>query len=181
MNMKNILFILTFLVMSTVANAEIKREYLGITLGQGMIDPGDDSSIQNDDLESSLSYGVFGTRITESGFGVELGIVAFDEFQSEDFDNVYARAYGFEVSPLYEMALSETVALYGKAGLFAWTASYTTDTARWEDSGVSVTLGLGVTLLPKASNLIWRFGAQYYNDVDDAGITRAGVDLGFHF
>ena len=181
MDIKKTLLFFTLISLFAPASAEVDHEYFGISLGLATLDSGDNSFIQSGDTEPSLSFGLYGAGVTDEGFGVELGFISMDKFASKDFDGVYSRAYGMELSPLYEFPMSESFSMYVKAGLYAWKISNKNTTTRWNTTGTSTTYGLGAIYRPKSSNLIWRFSAQYYNDLDDASITRVSVDLGFGF
>ncbi len=181
MNIKKILFVFTLLSLVTSAKAEVDHEYFGVSLGLATLDSGDNSAIQNGGNEPSLGFGLYGAGVTDAGFGVELGVISMDKFKSKDFDNVYARAYGIELSPLYEFTISKSFSIYAKAGLYAWKISNKTATTRWSTEGTSTTYGLGAIYRPQSTNLVWRFTGQYYNDLDDASISRVSIDLGFGF
>lgn len=112
-----------------------------------------------------------------AGFGVELGYVDLGKFKSSGAGNNFYSVDGVRLNALGELFLSKDVYGYGSFGFYNWNLS---DETNGDDSGTSVTFGLGLKVM-LGDHLFARGGWERFTKIADEKSDLLSLNLGYRF
>ena len=111
------------------------------------------------------------------GFGFELGYVDLGKFKRSGAGQNSYSVDGVQLNALGEMFLSKDVYGFGSFGFYNWDLS---DNINGNDSGTSVTFGLGLKVM-LTDHLFARGGWERFNEIADEKSDLLSLNIGYRF
>ena len=148
--------------------------YIGATLGSSDVDyPG---------YDNALALQLCGDVKETENFGAELSYTYLGKFELAVDSDDYVEVYGLEVTALGKLPISETVSLFGEAGIYFWTADAVVADyfIVGTDDGSELTYGFGLTA-ELVNNIDFVAGYQVYPEISGADIELIYGGMTFNF
>jgi hypothetical protein len=145
----------------------------GIYVGGGI---GSASADRSGYDNSTDTYKLFAGAQSE-GFAVELGYVDLGKFKDSGAGQNFYSVDGVQLNALGEMFLSRDLYGFGSFGFYNWNLE---DNSNGNDSGTSVTFGLGLKVM-LGDHLFARGGWERFNNIADENSDLLSLSLGYRF
>ena len=167
---KQILTTVALLSISSLAAAE---GYIGGAFGSTDVDV---SGYDNSD-----TYKIYG-GFPQGNLGIEGAYINFDGFDVQGTSGAeYVDGHGLEVSGVGFLPLGQTVELFGKLGILAWSLDANTlGSSFGSDDGTSFAYGAGLQFKP-AEQLSLRLEYQGFQDVSGGDLSSIMLGAAYHF
>jgi len=169
-------------LLSLHGQASAAETWLGVGMGAAALAP-DDSEI---DTDESPVFGMYGLATFDSGFGYELGLKQFTDFDSKYIGTSSEFSLSsLEASAIYHLWLGENLGLSARLGAAYWRArgeaTFGGVSIKFVESDTAATAGLGLLFKPEQQHLL-RIEAQGYREMlNDSATYLLKLDYAHHF
>ena len=187
--MKKILTVLAFITFLAAFGYSHAAGYIGVSFGS--------TSPDDDDFEDSNGYRLTVGYNANENVSVEASLINLGEFDADDdaiaaveffsgvaIDDVSVEVDGIEFALVGHAPLSDTVSIFGRAGIFMWDAEFKIDTVSFgsaseTDDGSDPFVGAGLSFNVGSQAALRVEYTQYEADDVDIDFVGAGLDIRF--